>query len=98
MKIKFLLLLLSIFAIDIASAQYYGSVQTTHKDEYGRTIGTSTTTNTTSYGGSITTTHKDNYGRTIGTSTTTTDSWGNTTTTHKDEYGRTIGTTKTSSW
>lgn len=100
MKRLFILFVFSIVYCGTLSAQYYGSGTTTvtHKNEYGQTIGTSTSS-TSSITGNTTTTHRNVYGQTIGSSTSSTSSiTGNTTTVHKDEYGRTIGTTTTSNW
>ena len=75
-----MVLMATIFAINV-NAQYYN-------------VGTSTTS--TDYFGNQTTTHRNQYGQTTGTSTSSTDYFGNTMTTHRDSYGNTIGTSTTS--
>ena len=82
---KVLICLLTIVSLS-CSAQ----ITSNYYDQYGRSVGSSTTNS--NYGGGTTTTYYDQYGRSIGSSTTNSNYGGGTTTTYYDQYGRSIGT------
>ena len=90
------------------TTDYFGNQTTTHRDRYGNTTGTSTSstdyfaigtsTTSTDYFGNTTTTHRDRYGNTTGTDRSSRDYYGNTNTTSTDPYGNTRGTSTTSAF
>ena len=87
--------ILIIVACILATFTGYAQYNVTYRNQYGQTIGSSTTSR--NYGGGYSTTYRDQYGRSTGSSTTTSNYGGGYSTTYRDQYGRSTGSSTTSS-
>ena len=79
----------------LASISCFAQYTTTYRNQYGSTIGSSSTSR--NYGGGYSTTYRNQYGSTTGSSTTSLNYGGGSTTTYRNQYGITTGTATTTS-
>ena len=73
----------------LASVSCFAQYTTTYRNQYGSTIGSSSTSR--NYGGGYSTTYRNQYGSTTGSATTSSNYGGRTTTTYRNQYGSTTG-------